>query len=140
MLRVKELMGVEAAVTRDLNHHNRGLAARRCPGRLLSKGRKGVVTGVDSYLRLVVTGSRRLCKPTVIDTLIEPDPPNFVNEAKYFRPFSFWNLNPRMKPSVPRQQPSATEGIHHTPSFFRAPYAFSHRRSVHRKTSLYRSC
>jgi hypothetical protein len=78
--------------------------------------------------------------PTVTDTLIELDPPNFVNEAKYCHPFSFLNQNPRMKPSVPRQQPSTAEGIHHTLSFSRAPYAFSHRRSAHRKKSLYRSC
>jgi hypothetical protein len=42
-------MGVAAAVKRDIMDHNRGLAARRCPGSLLSTGRKGVVTGVDSY-------------------------------------------------------------------------------------------
>jgi len=42
-------MGVAAAVKRDIMDHNRGLAARKCPGSLLSKGRKGVVTGVDSY-------------------------------------------------------------------------------------------
>jgi hypothetical protein len=88
----------------------------------------------------VVTGSRRLSKPNVIDTLIEPDQPNFVNEAKYCLPFSFLNLILRMKPSVPRQQPSAAKGIHHTLSFSRAPYAFSHRRAAHQKTSLYRSC
>ena len=49
MLRVKELMGVAAAVKRGIMHHNRGLVARKCPGSLLSKGRKVVVTGVDSY-------------------------------------------------------------------------------------------
>ena len=88
----------------------------------------------------MVASSRRLWKPTVIDTLIEPDQPNFVNEAKYCHPFSFLNQNLTMKLFVPRQQPSAAEGIHHTLSFSRAPYAFSHRRSAHRKTSLYRSC
>ena len=38
-----------AAVKRDIMDHNRGLVARRYPGRLLSTGRKGGVTGVDSY-------------------------------------------------------------------------------------------
>jgi len=88
----------------------------------------------------VVTGIRRLLMLTVIDTLIEPDPPNFVNEAKYFLLFSFWNLNPRIEPSVPMQQPSAVEEIHRTPFFSRVPYAFYHYRSDHRKTSLYRFC
>ena len=78
--------------------------------------------------------------PTVVGTLIEPDPPNFANEAKYYLPFSFWNLNLRIKPSVPKQQPSATVGIHHTPFFSRAPCAFYHHHSDRQKTSLSRSC
>jgi hypothetical protein len=49
VLRAKELMGVEAAVKRDIMDHNRGLVARRCPESLLSTGRKGVETEVDSY-------------------------------------------------------------------------------------------
>jgi hypothetical protein len=49
VLGAKELLGVAAAVKTDIMDHNRGLAARKCPGSLLSKGRKGVVTGVDSY-------------------------------------------------------------------------------------------
>ena len=38
-----------AAVKRDIMDLSRGLAARRCPARLLSKGRKLMVIGVDSY-------------------------------------------------------------------------------------------
>jgi hypothetical protein len=49
VLRVKEVLGLEAAVKRDIMDHNRGLAARKCPGSLLSTGRKGVETEVDSY-------------------------------------------------------------------------------------------
>jgi len=77
---------------------------------------------------------------SVINILIEPDPPNFANEAKYYHPFSFLNLNPRIKPSILMQQPSTAEGIHHTPFFSRVPDAFYHHRSDHRKTSLYRAC
>ena len=88
----------------------------------------------------MVTDSRRLLMPAVIDTLIEPDLPNFVNEAKYYLPFSFWNLNLRIKPSVPTQQPSAAEGIHHTPFFSHVQDAFYHRHSDYQKTSLFRSC
>ena len=89
---------------------------------------------------MVVTGSRRLLMLTVINILIEPDQPNFVNEAIYYHLFSFLNLNLRIKPSVPMQQPSAAEEIHHTPFFSRVPDAFYHRYSDHQKTSLFRSC
>ena len=85
-----------------------------------------------------VAGSRRVSMATTIDTLIELDPPIFVNEAKYYHPFSFLNLNQRITPSVPMQQPSGAEGIHHTLSFSRVPCVFYHRRSAHRKTSLFR--
>ena len=49
VLRVKEVLGVAAAIKRGIMDHNRGLAARRYPGSLLSTGRKGVETEVDSY-------------------------------------------------------------------------------------------
>lgn len=88
----------------------------------------------------MVTGSRRLLMLSVINILIEPDPPNFANEAKYYHPFSFLNLNLRIKPSIPMQQPSTAEGIHHTPFFSRVPNAFYHHHFDHRNTFLYRSC
>jgi hypothetical protein len=49
VLRAKELLGVAAAVKKDTMDRNKGVAARRYPGRPLSMGRKGMVTGVDSY-------------------------------------------------------------------------------------------
>jgi hypothetical protein len=49
VLRAKELLGVAAAIKMDIMDRSMGLAARRCPRRLLSMGRKGMVTGVDSY-------------------------------------------------------------------------------------------
>lgn len=49
MLRAKELLGVAAAVKRDIMDRNKGVGARRYPGRPLSMGRKGMVTGVYSY-------------------------------------------------------------------------------------------
>ena len=88
----------------------------------------------------MVTGSRRLLMPTIINILIEPGQPNFADEAKYSHPFSFLNLNPKIKPSIPMQQPSTAKGIHHTPFFSRVPDAFYHRHSDHQKTSLFRSC
>ena len=49
MLRAKELLGVAADIETDIMDRNKGLAARRCPGRLLGMGRKGMVIGVDNY-------------------------------------------------------------------------------------------
>ena len=50
VLRAKELLGVAAAaVKKDTMDRNKGVAARRYPGRPLSMDRKGMVTGVDSY-------------------------------------------------------------------------------------------
>ena len=49
VLRAKKLLGVAAAVKKDIMDRSRGLEARKCPGSLLSRGRKGMVTGVDNY-------------------------------------------------------------------------------------------
>jgi hypothetical protein len=48
VLRAKGLLGVAAAVKRHIMDRNRGVAAGRCPGRLVRMGRKGKAAEVNS--------------------------------------------------------------------------------------------